>query len=43
MTAYILACICLGLPTCILGLFVWDCWMHQREADRAARDMEGRQ
>lgn len=35
----ILALIALGLPIAILAWFLFDCWQHQRELEKAERWM----
>ena len=37
----ILALICIGLPIAILAFFLWECHQHQRELDKAERDLNG--
>ena len=37
----ILAFIALGLPCLIMLAFLWECHQHQRELDKAERDLNG--
>lgn len=32
MTSFIIAAICLGLPTLIISLGVWECWQAEKES-----------
>lgn len=35
----ILAIIFVGIPTAILGLFLWECYQHHRELEKSEKDL----
>ena len=37
----ILALIFFGIPCLILGLFLFECYQHHRELEKAERDLNG--